>query len=150
NCDLAHNGTTIRSDGFTLTLDEATTLLQSDRNRDVILPLTGGEEVTAPPSRQNERFVICFRAKSLEEASAWPEVLALVRERVVPQRMKAKDHGPGAHGKKYWWQHVLRADPLYRAIRGLQRCLVTAQVSRHHAIRFEPTNRLFNHKVFVF
>src|SRR5206468_445744 len=50
----------------------------------------------------------------------------------------------------YWWQHVLRADPLYRAIGGLSRCLVTSRVSTHHAFRFEPTGRLFNDKVFAF
>jgi hypothetical protein len=39
---------------------------------------------------------------------------------------------------------------LYDAIRDLSRCLVTSQVSTYHAIRFEKTGKLFNHKVFVF
>jgi hypothetical protein len=146
---LAHIGTKI-SRGFVLDKDEAAAMLNIPENRDVILPLTGGEEVNASPSLQNNRFAICFGTRSLTEAARWPAVLDLVRDRVLPQRMKTRDHGPGAHGKKYWWQHVLRADPLYRAIAGLDRCLVISEVSTHHALRFETTNRLFNHKVYAF
>jgi hypothetical protein len=149
NVGLAHIGTKISS-GFVLDRDEAVALLQIPENKDVVLPLTGGEEVTAPPSSQNNRFAICFGTKSLDEAARWPRVLELVRDRVRPQRMKSRDHGPGAHGKKYWWQHVLRADPLYEATAGLRRCLVISEVSTHHALRFESTNRLFNHKVYAF
>ncbi len=138
NAKMAHKGTQAASDGFTLDLPEATALLSDEHNRKVVLPLTGGEEVNAPPSRQLRRFCICFRSMGLEEAVRWPEVLDIVRERVLPQRLKAKDHGPGAHGKKYWWQHVIRADLLYEAIAGLDRCLVTSRVSTYHAIRFEP------------
>jgi len=149
NVGLAHIGTKISS-GFVLDKDEAAALLQIPENKDVVLPLTGGEEVTAPPSSQNNRFAICFGTKSLDEAARWPRVLDLVRDRVRSQRMRSRDHGPGAHGKKYWWQHVLRADPLYEATAGLGRCLVISEVSTHHALRFESTNRLFNHKVYAF
>jgi hypothetical protein len=146
---LAHIGTKI-SRGFVLDKDEAAAMLNIPDNKEVIFPLTGGEEVNAPPSLQNNRFAICFGTRSLNEAARWPAVLDLVRDRVLPQRMKARNHGPGAHGKKYWWQHVLRADPLYKAIAGLERCLVISEVSTHHALRFETTNRMFNHKVYVF
>lgn len=150
NESLAFNGTAIGGSGFVLDAAEAAPFLKVSENRSVLLPLTGGDEVNGPPSAHNSRYVISFGRRSLEEAAQWPELLALVRDRVLPQRMTAKDHGPGMHGKKYWWQHVLRRDPLYEAIAGLTMCLVTAQVSTHHAIRFEAIGRLFNHKVFVF
>ena len=150
NSGLGHNGTTIRSDGFVLDLPEALSLLGDPANAEIVLPLTGGEDVNAAPSAFNTRYVITFGSRTLEEAKQWPALLEIVRERVLPQRLKAKDHGPGNHGKKYWWQHGLRADPLYEAIRGLPQCIVCAQVSTHHAFRFEAVNRLFNHKVFAF
>jgi hypothetical protein len=150
NEGLAHIGTSMGGRGFVLDKNEASQLLGAPENPTVILPLTGGEEVNAPPSAQNDRFAISFGSRTLDEAGRWPELLELVRERVLPQRMKGRDHGPGNHGKKFWWQHVLRADPLYAAIAGLKRCLVTARVSTHHALRFESTQRLFNEKVFVF
>ena len=149
NAGLAHTGTKIGSSGFVLENDEASRFLADPKNKPVILTLIGGEEVNAP-AEANERFVISFGRRTLDEAEAWPELLDLVRDRVLPQRMKARNHGPGAHGKKYWWQHLLRADHLYVAIEGLSRCLVTSQVSTHHAVRFESAARLFNHKVFVF
>lgn len=95
-------------------------------------------------------MAINFGKMTLEEAGKWPAALQLVRERVWPHRQKGKDHGPGNHGKKYWWQHVLRADPLYDAISGLKQCLVTAKVATHHSVRMVPTGSLFNEQVFVF
>jgi hypothetical protein len=150
NADLAHNGATIRSSGFVLDTAEALILLNKSENGQIVLPLTGGEEVNAPPSKQGKRFAICFGTRTLDEAAIWPELLDIVRARVYPQRMAAKDHGPGAHGKKFWWQYVLRADPLYKAVAALDKCLVMSSVSTYHALRFETTNRVFNHKVYAF
>lgn len=150
NNALAHNGTNLGSVGFILEPQEACELLDDSKNESIILRLIGGDEVNAAQFSLEERFVICFRSMTLDEASKWPELLEIVRERVLPHRMKQKDHGPGAHGKKYWWQHVLRADPLYRAIVNLDRCLVTSRVSTHHSFRFEDASCLFNEKVFGF
>lgn len=150
NDHLAHIGTSFGSAGFVLDDDEAAKLLELGRNEKIIKRVVGGEEVNAAPSARDGRWVIMFGSRKLEEASEWPELLKIVYERVKPQRMKAKDHGPGAHGKKYWWQHVLRADPLYRAIAGNDTCFVMSRVSTYHALRQETTNRVFNEKVFVF
>lgn len=151
NSGLATQGTSIRGAGFVLDESEGIALRRKHpHNQEVILALTGGEEVNASPSQQNKRYVIAFKNRSLTEAGKWPEVLSIVRERVLPQRMKAKNHGPGAHGKKFWWQPAMRADHLYETISEIDRCLIISQVSTHHSIRFDSTDRLFNHKVFVF
>jgi hypothetical protein len=151
NDGLAHIGTSFGGAGFVLERSEALEILAADATAaDVVLPLTGGDEVNAPLGGQDQRFVISFGRRSLPESQKWPRVLEIVERRVLPQRLRAKDHGPGNHGKKYWWQHVLRADPLYRAIRGHTRCVVMSRVSTHHALRFETTSRIFNEKVFVF
>jgi hypothetical protein len=150
NEGLAHNGTEIGGSGFVLDADEAARLLSDSANSEIVLPLTGGDEVNAAPSGQTTRFIITFRKRTLEEAERWPDLLEIVRARVLPHRLRGMDHGPGNHGKKYWWQHTLRADPLYEAIAGLRRCVVCARVSTYHAFRFEGANRLFNQKVFVF
>ena len=107
NEGLAHIGTSMGGAGFVLTKQEASRFLAVPENRTVLLPVTG-EEVNASPSAQDERFAITFGGRSLDEASHWPELLEVVRQRVLPQRMKGRDHGPGNHGKKFWWQHVLR------------------------------------------
>ena len=150
NEGLAHIGTSLGGAGFVLDEHEAQALLETDRNREILLPITGGEEVNGSPSLMNVRFAINFGSRTLEEAAAWPELVEIARERVLPQRLKARDHGPGNHGKKYWWQPVLRADPLYSAIHDLKACFVMARVSACHALLRSECNRLFNEKVFVF
>lgn len=150
NYELAHIGTNLGSKGFVLNENEAQPFLRNSENADVLLPFIGGDEINSALDSLSPRYAISFGKRSLNEAEQWPELLKIVEERVRPQRNKAKNHGPGLHGKKYWWQHTLRSDPLYKAIIHLGRCLVTSQVSTHHSLRFEPTKRLFNHKVFVF
>lgn len=150
NEGLCFIGTDPRGDGFVIDKTEAASLLANNSNSEIVLPLVGGEEVNAAPSMRNERYIITFGRRTLEEAHRWPELLEIVKERVLPKRLLARDHGPGNHGKKYWWQHALRSDPLYEAIDSLGRCIIAAQVSSFHAFRFEPINRLFNYKVFVF
>lgn len=143
-------GTSPGGDGFVLSDGEAERLRRLDGAVKVLRPLTGGEEVLGPPSRYAGRHIISFGRMSLEEARRWPEVLQIVEERIRPQRLKARDHGPGLHGKKFWWQHVLRADPLYVAIAPLARCLVISEVATHHALRFEGTDRIFLKTAYVF
>jgi len=150
NEGLCFIGTDPRGDGFVLHKDEATALFANSHNAEIVLPLVGGDEVNAPPSKRNDRYIITFGRRGLDEARRWPELLDLVKERVLPKRMLARDHGPGNHGKKYWWQHALRSDPLYEAIGSLSRCIIAAQVSSFHTFRFENINKLFNYKVFVF
>jgi hypothetical protein len=70
-------------------------------------------------------------------------LLQLVEERVKPDRDRQKDHGPGAHGKKYWWQYALRSDPLYEAIQQLSSCIVTARTTAHLAFSMQPIDQVF-------
>ena len=65
-------------------------------------------------------------------------------------RQQAKDHGPGKHGKKYWWQHTLRADPLYQSIAGLDRCLVVPITSAQFVFAFQPIDQVFALSLRVF
>jgi hypothetical protein len=151
NSGWCFKGTSPGGDGFVLSLEEVKSLVEKDqRNAVVIKPLVGGDEVTAAPRDQANRRIITFGKMSLQEAEQWPAVLDIVRERILPQRLKGKNHGPGLHGRKYWWQHVLRADPLYRAIESINQCLVISEVSTHHAVRFDNTSSIFLKTVYVF
>ena len=127
NEGLAFNGVDLGGKGFYISEEEYLSLINEDSSSaDVVMPLLGGEEVNTNFEKLHDRYAINFKKMSLEEASAYPILLSIVRERVKPERDKAKDHGPGKHGKKFWWQHTLRRDPLYQAISGMERCLVCA------------------------
>ncbi len=144
-------GTSVGGSGFVLEPDEAASLVATGPEyRRVVQPFIGGKEVNTNPGGMHERFVINFGSAPLEYAERFPAALEIVRDRVKPERERAKDHGPGNHGKKYWWQHTLRADPLYTAIAPLSRCLVTARVTKHLCFSFQPTDRIFNEKLYVF
>lgn len=87
---------------------------------------------------------------SLEEAEAWPDLLAIVREEVKPERDKLKDNADGAHRKKYWWLFGRWTPALFSAIAPLERCLVTTAVSKHRCFSFVDAKQIFDQRLFVF
>lgn len=143
-------GADLGSSGFILSADEYQRLAENPHNRQCLLPFLGGEEVNRTPTQCNERYAICFGSESLEYAQQFPELLEIVRTRVKPDRDKALDHGPGKHGKKYWWQFTLRADPLHQSIGSLHRCLVTARTTAHLAFSFQPVRQVFPESMVAF
>lgn len=150
NIGLCFQGTNIGGMGFVLSAEEANGMLKTGEYNGVIKPLVSGDSVNGFELDNDKRYVISFGSMSLLEAEKFPAALEIVKERVKPKRDQAKDHGPGLHGKKYWWQHTLRADPLYEAISQMDRCLVRSYVSTSHCLKFMPTRSLFNNSVAVF
>jgi len=67
-------------------------------------------------------------------AADYPECLAIVREKVRPQRMAQNREVR----KRYWWRYGEVAPALYEAIIPLQRVLVVAQTSKTLAFSFVP------------
>ncbi len=147
NSGLSFQGSIVLGMGFTLTSEEREALVKKDaRNAERIFPYLGGEEVNSSPTQSHHRYVISFGQMSLEEAGAWPDLLEIVREKVKPER----DRNNREVRRKYWWRFGEVAPALYAAIEGLPRCLVTGIVTKHLMFSFQPTNRIFSHKLFVF
>jgi len=152
NRELASLGSRIDGVGFVLTPLEASEFIgRNPSNRTCIFPYLGGDEVNTSPTQSYHRFVVNFGNRSLEEAQEWPELLERVQILVKPAREQVRmNTGMGGHGKKYWWQFTARRDPLYSAISPLSRCLVTSQVTKHLCFSFQPTDRIFSQKLYVF
>lgn len=126
-------------------------IAKDPRNGERIFPYIGGEEVNDSPIHVHSRYVINFGQLSLEEAEQWPDLIRMVRERVKPERDRLReDTGPGAHGKKWWWQFQHPRQPLYAAIAGLERVLVISQVTSHVQFAFLPARMVFSHALNVF
>ena len=79
-------------------------------------------------------------------AADWPELLAIVEERVKPDRMKVNRKVR----RDYWWRFGDRQPALHTAIAGLARTLAIPQTSRTGAFSFLPTSMVYSHKVIVF
>jgi len=108
--------------GVASTLDEMQGLIARDpRNQEVIFPYIGGDEVNDSPTHAHHRYVINFGEHSEEEClERWPELMAIVEERVKPDRMKNKR----GIRKRHWWRFGETTPALFAAIAGLERVLV--------------------------
>lgn len=147
NRSCSFQGTVVVGTGFLLAPEMRELLVAKDaRNTERIRPYLGGEEVNSSPTQSFERFAINFGDLPLEAAEEWPDLIAIVRDKVKPERGRVNRE---AH-RKYWWQYGDKRPALYAAIAPLSRCLVTAIVSKHLIFSFQPTNRIFSHKLYVF
>jgi hypothetical protein len=144
---MSYVGTYVLGMGFTLSPGERDALVkQNHRNAERIFPYLGGKEVNSSPTQDFDRHVISFGQMELEEAARWPDLLAIVREKVKPERDKVRRD---AH-RKYWWHFADKRPALYTALEGKKRCLVTAIVSKHLLFSFQPADRIYSHKLNVF
>ena len=113
----------------------------------VIHPYIGGEEVNTSPTQSPHRYIINFSGITEAEArNSYPQLMEIVELKVRSERItKAKDVASAP-----WWQFWRTRDKLYRELSQLQRTLVIAQVTTHHAITFQPTDRVFAMMLIVF
>ena len=79
-------------------------------------------------------------------AEDWPDLLAIVEERVKPERFAQNDKG----AKEKWWQFIRPRPELHAAIAGLNWVLVISRVGQHAAISFEPERMVFSDSLIVF
>lgn len=143
NVGKSFQGSIVLGKGFILSIDEAQRLLDKDaRNKDVLYPYLTGEDLNSRPDQSPSRWVINFHDWPLERARDYPDVFRIVEEKVKPEREKlAQKNDATAKGyARLWWQYGRRAVDLYKAIEGMERVLVRAQVSRTHALVFVPTD----------
>ena len=85
-------------------------------------------------------------------AADWPSLLAIVEERVKPERQKSKDNSKSSHGRRasIWWQRYHQAKELYAAIDGLDRVLViNCGATPHFAFSFLPSKLVFANSLAV-
>jgi hypothetical protein len=147
NQGLSYQGSIVLGRGFTLAPEERAQLVARDqRNADRIFPYLGGDEVNSSPTQSHHRYVINFGQMQLEEAERWPDLIAIVREKVKPER----DRNNRDQYRRYWWHFGEKRPALYEAIRPLKRCLVTSGISKHRVFAFQPSARIWSHNVYVF
>ena len=104
---------------FYLSIDEAEAVLaRSEANyNDVVRPYLNGDDITDDPEQRPRRFVVDFGFRSLEEAEQYPAALAIVRERVKPERDRNRDRG----FREFWWRFGCPRGEMREAIASLAR-----------------------------
>jgi hypothetical protein len=81
-----------------------------------------------------------------DEARRWPDLMAIVEERVKPGRMLVKAQST----REKWWQFERQRPELLQAIRRTDLVLVNSQVSARHSFARLPASWVFAHTLNVF
>jgi hypothetical protein len=149
---MSFQGSVLLGTGFTVTFeDRQQLLLKNQKNSERLFPFLGGEEVNTSPTQAHDRYVISFGQMSLDEASRWPDLLDIILARVKPERDRlSSKNSVTAQRKARWWLFAGASPQLYTAIAKLERCLVTARLTKHLLMSFQPTDRVFSEQLYVF
>jgi hypothetical protein len=151
NAGCSFQGSIVLGLGFTLTPEERDALVAKDpRNAERIFPYLGGQEVNTSPTQSFDRYVISFGQMSLDEAEAWPDLIAIVREKVKPERDRLANNSDGRRRREYWWQFGRWTPALFSSVESLSRCIVTAIYTKHLCFSFQIPGRVFSNKLYVF
>lgn len=146
-------GCDLKGPGFLLgdADDAPLSLLDAWREEDpevdtVVRPYVTGRTLTDRPDGHPERRVIDFSA--LDEATArgrHPAAFAHVHARLPADRARRSPEVARAP----WWRFWRVRQDLRDTLAPLERCLVAPVVSRHLLWSWQPTDRVFSHKVVV-
>ncbi len=129
-------------------------IAQNPRNQEVIFPYIGGEEVNTSPTHTHQRYVIDFRDRSEDECRhRWPELMALLEEKVKPERTRRDSNGEYKLREPLptrWWHHADKRPALYAAIGSLDRVLSCTLHTQDLSFGCLPAHSVFSHALAVF
>lgn len=167
NQDKSFSGSYVLGMGFVLTPEEAQALIEKDaRNKDILFPYLNGEDLNSRPNQSPSRWVINFKDWPLDAehddpkkpkgrpyAIDYPDCLAIVEEKVKPERTRQKESGEFVLRTplpQKWWIYADKRPALYDAITDMERVISIAATSRTLAFAFVPSNIVFSHATYVF
>jgi len=151
NEGVALVGCFLRGEGFVLSPDEATSLLaEAPDEKRVIRPYLVGDDIAKDPRQRASRFVVDFALMDLEEARTFPRAMAILEERVRPDRERLRTTGADAAHRRYWWRFANPRVDLRAWLATHDECLVLPRVAKHLMIARVPTDQVFSEQVVVF
>ena len=83
-------------------------------------------------------------------AADWPELLAIVEERVKPERAHLTRNAIGRKRATFWWQYGSLAKDLYSSTAGLERVLAISRYGQNAAFTFLSAESVHSDSVIVF
>jgi len=153
-------GSVIRGVGFTFDdtkspdtvtpLSEMRRLIEKNpRNAELIFPYLGGKEVNESPTHNYHRYVINFGEMDEDAVAQWPDLLDIVRKKVLQKRSNSEAKTSSGRVLERYWQFGHLAKELYDAIQNLDRVLVIARVSPKFGWTFLPSNYIYSEQLIV-
>lgn len=114
-------------------------LIQKDpRNAERIFPYIGGSEVNASPTHAHHRYVINFEDMDENEARQWPDLMAIVEEKVRPERIKNNRQSY----RESWWKFAEKRVELMKTLESLESVLFQANVAKYIAFAILPASTI--------
>jgi hypothetical protein len=164
NINKSFKGSDVYGMGFILTPEEAKILIKKDYlNQDVLFPYLSGQDLNSYPDQSPSRWVINFRDWPLDAehdnpkepkgkpyASDYPDCLAIVEQKVKPEREALKDTPDNRRLKQFWWQFSRTRPELYSVIVNMNRVLARARIANMHSIAYIQKGWTYNEKVVLF
>ena len=160
NAGKSYVGSYVLGMGFTFddlaekasSLAEMQKLIDADpHNREVIFPYIGGDEINSSPTHRHHRYVINFKDRSEAECrERWPDLMAIVEDRVKPERLRLGDNGDARRRKSNWWLWGRYTPALFAAISGLDRVLAIARVGQYGLFSFLKPGIIYSEQLIVF
>ena len=142
------------TDGFTMTPEEAQSLMSKDsRNAEVLMPFLVGEDINQSPTLTAPKWIINFRDWDEDKARKYPDCFAIIEEKVKPMRQERTADGEFKKRKplpQLWWIYAEKRPKLYRTIKPLHRVLAIARVSKTVQPLFVETGQVLSEKIVVF
>lgn len=148
NKNFSYMGVYVRGSGFVLDPEEAEHLLkQSPQNSEVVLPYINGQNLNSNPDQSANRWVINFWDMDLNEAEQYEEPMAIVREKVFPERTDTPAKQKEYDGK--WWKFWRARIDLFDAISDKTRIIGRTRVTQTHAPAFLPTDIIYSDAITI-
>ena len=152
NYHVMYQGSIFRGNGFLLTHEEASEIIQRDRTcQHVIRKIINGKEINNNPDQAPGRSTIDFFDMTEAQAMEYPEPYSIVSSCVRPVRMALDDKTAiNRDHRDRWWQYAFVRENLYNNIRGHPRCFAAARTTKHLSFSAMPTHYVFSDALYVF
>jgi hypothetical protein len=148
NRNISFIGSYVLGMGFVLKADEAQTLIDKNpRNQDVVLPYLNAEDLNSRPDQSPSRWIINFQDWSVEQAEIYSDCMAIVKEKVKPERQRKNDKGEYVLRKPLpnkWWIYADKRPALYSTIADMKRVIVVPRHSKYMICTWEPTDIVYS------
>ena len=147
NEDRIFQGVIALGDGFLLSEEDGSRLVQKDENlRSVVLPVLNGQQLNHEPDQTSDRRIINFFDWPLERAASFGEAFERIRDLVKPVR----ETDNRALYRDRWWLYAEPRRKLTTNLAKLERCFVAAATTKHLNFSCLSSRQVFLNTIYVF
>ena len=152
NAEHVYQGSIFRGDGFLLSHSQASALISSNsKNGEAIRKIINGQEINSEPDQAPQRSTIDFYNWSEDRARDFPDLFAIVEERVKPVRLMLDDSTAiNRDHRNRWWQYAFVRESLYEKIRHKRFCFAAARTTKYLNFSAVSTNYVYTDALYVF